>query len=442
MQPQPRSLVLANGMRCLLQPQAGSQVCLQLAYRLGRREDSPAQPGLAGLALQAMAGPSRQLGPGAHAQWLAGAGGVGQLSLLTDYGLIASTVPARQLEPLLWAEAERCANVQLDAASLHAARQRQALALQCERARPLDRLTQAARQIDQNAQTGRSDQSDQAAAPAAGVEALRDFLDARRHPEQILLVLTGAFDPERAQRSLAHWFGSIRAPLSSLPLAGPAGPVEPAASGAAPAAPRQAQQQAQQVAQQHAQQQAAPPTRQLALAWPGLPLPGAALLWPAPAAGAPGAAVWQLAQALLGLGPSGRLHDTLVDEQAVVHALSLSLQQHREGGQLVLAALGARGQSAAPLAAALQRELQRLADEPISQAELDKARGLLLRQRQRERASPAGLAAALAQAWLQAPWNDAALAEVDAAQIQQLWRRELQGPPRLSLLAHVQGGRS
>lgn len=187
-----------------------------------------------------------------------------------------------------------------------------------------------------------------------------------------------------------------------------------------------------------------PQAQTLKISLPQAPLPAVALVWQAPRADDPGAPVWQMAQALLGRGRSGRLTDTLVDEKAVAHQLGLRLSQRQQAGLLVAQALAAHGQTAAPLAMALQAEVLRLADEPVSDEELDKARALLRRDRQAQGWTSERLARSLGEDWavrndLSAPSRDlAAWAKVSAADVQQLWRRQVVQAPLLTLLADVQ----
>lgn len=182
----------------------------------------------------------------------------------------------------------------------------------------------------------------------------------------------------------------------------------------------------------------------LKISLPQAPLPAAALVWQAPRADDALAPVWQVAQALLGEGRSGRLTDTLVDEKAIAHQLSLRLQWHQQASLLVVQALAAHGQTATPLAMALQAEVLRLAEEPVSDEELDKARALLRRERQSRSATSERLARSLGEDWavrgdLSSGSKELSTwAKVTAADVQQLWRRQVVQAPALTLLADVE----
>ena len=186
-----------------------------------------------------------------------------------------------------------------------------------------------------------------------------------------------------------------------------------------------------------------PQSQTLTLSLARAPLPAAALVWQMPRADDPSTPMWQMARALLGLGRSGRLTDTLVDEKALAHPLSLRLEQHRDAGLMVVQALAAHGQTAAPLAQALQQEVLRLADEPVTDEELDKAKAMLRRETLSVEWTADRLARALGTAWAVrgdagAPARDMAVwVKLSGAELQQFWRKQVVQAPVLTLLADI-----
>ncbi|WP_431261342.1 insulinase family protein [Roseateles chitinivorans] len=186
-----------------------------------------------------------------------------------------------------------------------------------------------------------------------------------------------------------------------------------------------------------------PQSQTLKLSLARAPLPAAALVWQVPRADDPSTPMWQLAQALLGLGRSGRLTDTLVDEKALAHQLSLRLDAHRDAGLLVAQALAAHGQTAAPVAQALQQEVLRLADEPVTDEELNKAKALLRRETLSADWTADRLARSLGTAWAVrgdagAPAKDMAVwIKLSGAEVQQFWRKQVVQAPVLTLLADI-----
>jgi len=109
----------------------------------------------------------------------------------------------------------------------------------------------------------------------------------------------------------------------------------------------------------------------------------------------------------------------------------------------VVQALAAHGQTAAPLVQALQQEVLRLADEPVTDEELDKAKAMLKRETLSVEWTADRLARALGTAW--AVRGDAgALArdmavwvKLSGAELQQFWRKQVVQAPVLTLLADI-----
>lgn len=247
------------------------------------------------------------------------------------------------------------------------------------------------------------------------LEAVRAFHAGAFRCDRALLIVTGPLDEAALSRWVMHHFGSIRAPMAP--------PLEP----------------------KEAKEPRRPQSQTVKISLPQAPLPAAALVWQAPRADDATTPIWQVAHALLAQGRSGRLTDTLVDELAVAHHLNLRLTQHQQAGLLVAQGLAAHGQTAAPLAQALQNEVVRLADEPVSDEELDKAKALLKRDWQAADWTADTMARRLGTAWavrgdLQAPNRDAAAwTRLEARDVQQLWRSQIVRTPVLTLLADVAG---
>ena len=127
----------------------------------------------------------------------------------------------------------------------------------------------------------------------------------------------------------------------------------------------------------------------------------------------------------------------------MAHQLSLRLDAHRDAGLLVAQALAAHGQTAAPVAQALQQEVLRLADEPVTDEELNKAKALLRRQTLSDDWTADRLARSLGTAWAVrgdagAPAKDmAAWIKLSGAEVQQFWRKQVVQAPVLTLLADI-----
>ena len=456
---------LPNGLLWLARPVPGSQVAVRVVYRCGGRDDPTGRSGLSHLVLRLIAGASRYLEPGQFHRLIASAGGRTRIEIDEDFAALQTVVPAPQLERVLWAEAERMSNPRLDPDTLASARQQLRQAVQEPLLNPYARLDLAVQRhgyLTHPYQRGALGDPEQL--KDLDIDAVRAFHAARFGCDRALLVVTGAFDEGALARWVMHYFGSIRPPMppsavTAAPAVSPTASATPASglpalsssgSAAVPVTPPAAASPALPVAPaasvaepRELRESRRPQSQTLKLSLAQAPLPAAALVWQVPRADDPSLPTWQLAQALLGLGRSGRLTDTLVDEKALAHQLSLRLDAHRDAGLLVAQALAAHGQTAAPLAQALQQEVLRLADEAITDEELGKAKALLRRETLSAEWTADRLARALGTAW--AVRGDAGAAAKDmavwiklgGADVQQFWRRQVVQAPVLTLLADV-----
>ncbi len=433
---------LPNGLLWLARPVPGTQAAVQIVYRCGGRDDPTGLSGLSHLTLRTLAAASRNLEPGQFQRLIASAGGRSRVEIDEDFAALQTVVPAHQLERVLWAEAERMSNPRFEASTLSLARQQLRQAVQEPLLHPYARLDLAVQRhgyLTHPYQRGALGDPDQL--KDVDIDTVRAFHAARFGCDRALLVVTGAFDEGALARWVLHYFGSIRAPMPATLPAATASMNDAAASTSSPTSSVPAFASAADT--RELRESRRPQSQTLKLSLVRAPLPAAALVWQVPRADDPSTPTWLLAHALLGLGRSGRLIDTLVDEKALAHQLSLSLEQHRDAGLLVAQALAAHGQTAAPLAQALLQETLRLADEPVTDEELDKAKALLRRQTLAAEWTADRLAASLGTAWAVrgdpgAPVKDmAAWSKLSGAEVQQFWRKQVVQAPVLTLLADI-----
>ncbi|OWQ46510.1 hypothetical protein CDL60_13655 [Roseateles noduli] len=420
--PSPEPQRLPNGLLWLARPVAGSQAAVRVVYRCGGRDDPTGRSGMTHLVLRLVAGASRYLEPGQFNRLIASAGGRSGIEIDEDFAALQTVVPAQQLERVLWAEAERMSNPRLEPDTLATAKQQLRQAVTAPQLNPYARLDLAVQRsgyLTHPYQRGALGDPEQL--KDLDIDAVRAFHAGRFGCDRALLVVTGAFDEAAVARWVMHYFGSIRPPMA------------PASAPANAPAPESGE----------LRESRRPQSQTLKLSLARAPLPAAALVWQVPRADDPSTPMWQLAQALLGLGRSGRLTDTLVDEKALAHQLSLRLDAHRDAGLLVAQALAAHGQTAAPVAQALQQEVLRLADEPVTDEELNKAKALLRRQTLSDDWTADRLARSLGTAWavrgdVGAPAKDmAAWMKLGGAEVQQFWRKQVVQAPVLTLLADI-----
>ena len=403
--------LLPNGLELITLPSPSASVSVQVWYRVGAKDDPNGRSGFAHLFEHLMFKRTRYMADEQFDRMTEDVGGDNNAFTADDLTAYQCVVPAQHLEPILWAEAERMAHLMVDQANFDSEREvvkeefRQRVL-----AEPYGRLF--------NAVAGFGYQTHPYRRPvigniddlnAATLQDLREFHQRYYRPDNALLIITGAFDAAPMNRWVDHYFGSIRAPAAPIPRV-------------QTMEPRRLK---------HELHRLAAGTE---------PLPAALLIWQAPPAGSADAITLQVVQGLLALGDSARLNESLVYRLQLAQSAGFEARLNADAGLLVAHAVAADKQSADSLVAPLEREVQSLAEEPLTQPELDKVKAQLLTAALVKRQTPLGLGEALGQAALlrgDASAVNRELAELQAvtvADVQRVLRREVLRAPRVTVL--------
>jgi zinc protease len=334
--------VLANGATLYAIRDTGTAtVSVNIWYDVGQRDDPPARGGFAHLFEHLMFKTTRNL-PGGVLEAVNAMGGNANASTLFDYTDYYITVPANQLEGMLWLEGERLRNLVIDEKSFHSERDvvkeelRQRVLSQ-PYGRILYTLLPAfafdghpyARPIG-----GTIADLDQAR--LADVQA---FHEAYYRPDNAVFVVSGNFDPGQLDAWADRYIGSVPRPDRAIP--------RDTAKGRPVAA------------------------RTIDAYAPNVPLPAVAFAWRAPFAADANAAGIDLIEAVLTRGAASRLRRYLVDEKGVASAVTSYNLPARDGHAFALVVTLAKGHEIADAEAALAAEIARLRDTPLPPAELD-----------------------------------------------------------------------
>ncbi|HEY0596065.1 pitrilysin family protein [Sphingopyxis sp.] len=334
--------VLANGATLYAIRDTGTAtVSVNIWYDVGQRDDPPARGGFAHLFEHLMFKTTRNL-PGGVLEAVNAMGGNTNASTLFDYTDYYITVPANQLEGMLWLEGERLRNLVIDEKSFHSERDvvkeelRQRVLSQ-PYGRILYTLLPAfafdghpyARPIG-----GTIADLDQA--ELADVQA---FHEAYYRPDNAVFVVSGNFDPAQLDAWADRYLGSVPRPDRAIPR-------DPA--------------------------RGRPVTARTIDAYaPNVPLPAVAFAWRAPFAADADAAGIDLIEAVLTRGSASRLRRHLIDEKGVASAVTSYNLPARDGHAFALVVTLAKGREIADAEAALAGEIARLRDTPLPPAELD-----------------------------------------------------------------------
>jgi zinc protease len=402
---------LANGLQVVAQPGGASgSVSVQVWYRVGGKDDPVGRSGFAHLFEHLMFKRTKYLASEQFDRLTEDVGGNNNAFTAEDVTAYQEVVPSHHLERLLWAEAERMSNLDVDEANFKSER---AVVEEEYRQRvlasPYGRLFEA---IAPNAfdvhPYKRPVIGSIADLEAATLDDVVAFHSTFYRPDNAVLIVTGDFQPEQLNRWVDRYFGPLQHPASAIPR----------------------------VTVKEPRRQA---NRSVALTGPNVPLPATLMLWQGPAAKHPDQAALKIAQALLSAGDSSRLNEALVYRQRVAQSAGFEALLYSDAGTVMAYAIAAGKQTPQALEAPLLAEIERLANGPIGAAELDKVRTQLLTAALTSRQTPLGRADAIG--WAMIHFNDpqqanrelAELQAVTAADVQRVLRTWVVGRPRTTL---------
>jgi zinc protease len=216
---------LANGLRVVLAPDPSLDTAsLLVQYDAGSADDPEGKQGLAHLVEHLMFGPSKHLGTGDYARWVARAGGAADGRTSRDHTHYSVTVPGQAVPLALWLESERMGFLSgaITEGGVRAERwliADEARDLHCLRG-SVDYFAAMAFFPDwhpyrRNECTGEG--------LGASLSDVRAFLSTWYQPSNATLVLTGPFDASATRVLIERYFGTFR---SVEPPLRPALPVE------------------------------------------------------------------------------------------------------------------------------------------------------------------------------------------------------------------------
>ncbi len=341
--------VLANGATLYaIRDTSAATVSINIWYDVGQRDDPPGRGGFAHLFEHLMFKTTRNL-PGGVTEAVTEIGGSTNASTLFDYTDYYMTVPANQLEAMLWIEGERLRNLVVDEKRFQSEREvvkeelRQRILSQ-PYGRILYMLLPAfafdghpyARPIGGSA----------ADLDRATLADVRAFHETYYRPDNAIFVVSGNFDPAELDSLADRYIGSIARPAGTIPR-------DPA--------------------------QGRPVTARTIDAYaPGVPLPALAFAWRAPFAKDADAAGIELIEAILTRGAASRLHRSLIDEKGLASAITSYNLPASDGHAFSLIVTLAKNRELGDAEAALAAEIARLREAPLTPAELDTAKNGLL----------------------------------------------------------------
>jgi zinc protease len=360
---------LPNGLRVVLaEDHRTPTVAIDVGYDVGGKSDPPGRSGFAHLFEHLMFKGTSNTQPESWDRLTEDVGGSNNAYTAYDITNYFETVPANHLERLLWAEADRMANLTVDEANFVTERKvvigeydQRVLASPYGMAFELFNHAYAVHPYR------RGVIGDPAQLNAASLADVRAFHTTFYRPDNAVLVIAGDFDPAQAGAWVDRYFGPLRKPAAAIPRVTV---VEPPQTQA----------------------------RRERYVSKSAPLPGTLIAYHVPAARSSDAAVLSIIGALLSDGASARLRTALVDRERVASQVSVIDDERQQPGLFALWAVANAGKTPRDLEPALVAEIARLRDETVPADELDKAKTLAVSALVRSRQTHDNVAQALVRA--------------------------------------------
>ncbi|HTU12331.1 MAG TPA: pitrilysin family protein [Allosphingosinicella sp.] len=405
--------VLANGLNVYtIRDTRTANVSVQMWYNVGSKDDPAGRSGFAHLFEHILSRVTRNIPHGELSRIVEeGAGGTRNASTGPDMTNYYETVPANQVEAMLWAHAERMGRSVLDQQVFEAERSivkeemRQRVLSQ-----PYGRLQRY--YLFDNGFTGhpyrRSGIGTMADLDAATLADARAFHANFYRPDNATLIVSGNFDQAQLDRMIDRHLGALPRPANPILRNRMAEP------------PR-----------------AAP--RTLIAYGPNVPLPAVGFSWQRPRLNHPDSAALAVIDKLLSGGQSSRLYRSLVYERQLATSANTLDFGLEDAGIFAVQAIVATGREIGEVETVLAAEIARLRDAPVSAAELAEAQNEIFAETLFGRETPQGRAFELGQSLVTANdprWGDrqlAAVRRVTAADVQRVARLYLSDARRVSI---------
>ncbi|TAM82494.1 MAG: insulinase family protein [Acidobacteria bacterium] len=342
------TLKLLNGLRVVMVNRGEAPVItVEVWYHVGSRNETPGKTGYAHLLEHLMFDGTRTLGRH-FSDYIVRVGGVDNAYTTNDATVFWETMPASNLPAALWLEADRMRNLEINQTTVDKER----AVVEEERRRryenpPYGTVIPA---LYENAFTvspyrhlpiGSTDDVSRATA-----DEIRDFYNTYYVPNNATIVIVGRFSLEDAVKSILKYFESI--PAGMLP-----------ATASIPVEPPQTADRVVGMARNVA-------------------LPAFVAAYHIPADGSPDSYPLELASRILSAGDSGMVYHQLVYEQQLALEAQTSAGFSEDPNLFFVFAVMNSGHTLAEGEAAVDAIIKRLQDEPLSPAEIEKAKNQVL----------------------------------------------------------------
>ena len=361
---------LANGLKVVtLQDNSSPTVAIHVWYNVGGKNDPQGKSGFAHMFEHMMFKSTKNMPNEKMDRLTEDVGGFNNASTWDDFTNYYEVVPSNYLETLLWAEAERMSNLNVDDTNFASERDvvkeeyRQSVLAQ-----PYGRFYEYISSLSyavhpyKRGVIGNLDQLNAATSADA-----RAFHELYYRPDNAYLIVVGDFDQKQLDGWVDKYFGRLTHADSKIPRV-------------TEIEPERTKEERQVV---HG---------------PNVPFPAVAITYLGPKSDEADIPALRVADKILSGGESSRLYQSLVYKQAIAQEASFNLDNRVDRGLLYFMAIGAEKHTAEELEKALLAELKLIQDSGITAKELEKAKNQLITDTIRNRQNNDGKAIAIERA--------------------------------------------
>ncbi|MEO8810966.1 MAG: pitrilysin family protein, partial [Rhodanobacter sp.] len=383
----------------------------QMWYHVGSKDDPQGRSGFAHLFEHLMFKSTKHMHAEQFDRLTEDVGGANNASTGDDVTNYFEVVPSNHLKTLLWAEAERLSNLNVDEKNFKSERAvveeeyRQSVL-----ANPYGKLFNA---IDPYSYAvhpyKRPTIGSIPELEAASLQNVIAFHDTFYRPDNATLIVAGDFDPKKLDAWIDAYFGWIPKPATPIPQVTANEPVR-------------------------TKDQRYTVTSETA------PLPAVAMTWLIPPASDSADRIpLQVAAALLSRGDSSRLYQSLVYRHQIARQVGAVADVRVGPGLFTVYAILASGHQPAEAQKLLNEEIIWLATQPITDVELDKVKTQLLTSELKQRQTAQGVAFALGEASLidgdvtHVNSDLAALQQVSAKDVHRVLQKYVTGAKKVTI---------
>lgn len=361
---------LANGLKVVsVQDNTNPTVSIHVWYDVGGKDDPAGKSGFAHMFEHMMFKATKNMPNEKLDRLTEDVGGFNNASTWPDFTNYYEVVPSNHLEVLLWAEADRMVNLNVDEANFASEREvvkeeyRQSVL-----APPYGKLFWLLDDITfqkhpyRRGVIGNLDELN--AATRADAEA---FYKAFYRPDNAYLIVVGDFDQKQFDGWVDKYFGSIakpNAPIKRVTATEPEWTTE----------------------------------RRFSETGPRVPFPATAIVYRAPNTRGSDIPALRLAAGILSGGESSRMYQSIVRTQQIASEADVDLELNADGGRISFIGIGAEKGTSENLEKAMLAELKKIQDIGVTAKELEKAKNQLISQSIRSRETNDGKAIAIERA--------------------------------------------